>query len=83
MVSFTLLSTLTASILPLIAADASKDGSEWRFLMQFLDSAKNSDDAASLRSSTYWNPAKARNFPGGILKELSESERCDVVMYYP
>ena len=83
MVSVTLLSTLIASILTLVAADASKDGSEWRFLMQFLDSAKSSADAASLRSSTYWNPAKARNFPGGILEELSESERCDVVMDYP
>lgn len=83
MVSFTLLSTLAASILPLVAADDSRYGSEWRFLMQFLDSAKSSDDAASLRSSTYWNPAKARNFPGDVLKGLSESERCDVVMYYP
>lgn len=83
MVSFTLLSTLTASILPLVAADASKDGSEWRFLMRFLDSAKSSDDAASLRSSTYWNPAKARNFPGEVLKGLPQSDECEVVMYYP
>lgn len=82
MVCNILLTALVISVLPLAMAVA-MDGTEWRFLMEFLDSTKNSSDPTALRSAgTFWNAEKARYFPTNP-DMLPGPYECEVWLYYP
>jgi hypothetical protein len=82
MVHQILLTALVTNALPLAIAVA-MDGAEWRFLLEFLDSTKNSPDPTALRSAgTFWNAEKARYFATNPDMSPGPYE-CEVWLYYP